>query len=154
MPRRPHSPCWGNLFQAKILTILYCCHAQHSSKCDFKLDRMEKHVMQHIITDRIKYVRCISLELTCVFLYSMSCERPKTVATAPPPTIAVCFRAFLNAMAPAGGKGKCSEELEPGDTVYARWGGRIQNTCGEGVERQRNAVYWCTTLEETFLTLS
>lgn len=39
--------------------------------------------------------------LTCVFLYSIRCERPKTVATAPPPMIAVFFRALLNAIGPA-----------------------------------------------------
>lgn len=55
--------------------------------------------------------------LTCVLLYSTTCDRPKAVATAAPPTIAVRFRAFLNAIGPAG-KVKCSEETEPGRLGY------------------------------------
>lgn len=40
----------------------------------------------------------ICFQLTCFFLYSISCDRPNAVATAPPPRMAVRFRAFLNAM--------------------------------------------------------
>lgn len=39
------------------------------------------------------------LRLTCLFLYSISCGRPKVATTATPPRMAVRFRAFLNAMA-------------------------------------------------------
>lgn len=53
--------------------------------------------------------------LTCFFLYSISCERPNTVATAPPLRIAVLFRTFLNAMAGPEKTVKCGEEAEQTD---------------------------------------
>ena len=54
--------------------------------------------------------------LTCVLLYSTTCDRPNAAATAPPPMIAVCFRAFLNAIGPAE-KVKCSEGHGAGTLV-------------------------------------
>lgn len=74
-----------------------CCKTQSlESSCNTK--QKAKH-----LTERHKVI-------TCVFLYSISCDRPNTAATAPPPRIAVRFRAFLNAILGPTEKVKCSEE--------------------------------------------
>lgn len=56
-------------------------------------------------------------QLTCVFLYSINCERPKNVAAAPPPMSTVCFSAFLNAIGPAD-RVECGEKTEPRHLDY------------------------------------
>lgn len=52
----------------------------------------------------------IRLQLTCFFLYSISCDRPNPAATTPPPTSAVRLRAFLNAMVGPAEERESSEE--------------------------------------------
>jgi len=62
-------------------------------------------------------------QLTCVFLYSISCERPKTAASDPPPMIAVRFTAFLNAIVTVGVREEGGEEPGGEGLAWRRWAG-------------------------------